>query len=229
MAGIHREAGPQRVRSTNDKEEASAAMSKVIDYYLTLISPWANLGSQRFAEIARRHDAEVRVKPVNFGEIFPRTGGLPLAKRAPERQAYRLVELKRWSEHLGIPIHLQPKHFPAPEALAARMVIAAGETGGKPLELAPLKLAAAFGKAVWEQERDFGDPATCEAIASETGHDGAKLRAAAEDPALEKRHAELTEEAISRGVFGSPSYVYKDEIFWGQDRLDFLDRALAKG
>lgn len=204
-------------------------MSKVIDYYLTLISPWAYLGSRRFAEIARRHGAEVRVKPVNFGEIFPRTGGLPLAKRAPERQAYRLVELKRWSEHLGIPIRLQPKHFPAPEALAARMVIAAGETGGKPPEFAPLELAAAFGKAVWEEERDIGDAATCEKIAAEAGHDAAALRAKAEESATETRHAALTEEAVSRGVFGAPSYVYKDEIFWGQDRLDFLDRALAKG
>jgi len=204
-------------------------MSKVIDYYLTLISPWAYLGSQRFAEIAKRHGAEVRVKPVNFGEIFPRTGGLPPAKRAPERQAYRLVELKRWSEHLGMPIHLQPKYFPATEALAARLVIAAGETGGRPLELAPLKLAGAFGKAVWEQERDIGDAATCEAIAKETGHDAAALLAKAEEAAIQEKHAALTEEAVSRGVFGAPSYVYKDEIFWGQDRLDFLDRALAKG
>jgi 2-hydroxychromene-2-carboxylate isomerase len=199
-------------------------MSKLIDYYFTLNSPWAYLGSARFAEIAKKHCAEVRVKPANFGEVFPRTGGLPLPKRAPERQAYRLVELQRWRDFLGIPINLKPAHFPSQEGLAARMVIAAGDSGGHPLEL-----AHAFGKAVWEQERSFGDPATCEAIAGETGHDGAKLRAAAEDPALEKRHAELTEEAIARGVFGSPSYVYKDEIFWGQDRLDFLDRALAKG
>jgi len=199
-------------------------MSKVIDYYLTLISPWAYLGSQRFAEIAARHGAEVRVKPVNFGEIFPRTGGLPLAKRAPERQAYRLMELKRWREHLGVPINIHPKFFPAAEGLAARLVIAAGDTGGKPLEL-----AQAFGKAVWEQERDIADRATCEAIARETGHDAAKLLAKAEEPATQARHTALTEEAVSRGVFGAPSYVYNDEIFWGQDRLEFLDRALARG
>ncbi|MGF1592673.1 MAG: 2-hydroxychromene-2-carboxylate isomerase [Kiloniellaceae bacterium] len=199
-------------------------MSKLIDYYLTLNSPWAYLGSARFAEIVRRHGAEVRVKPVNFGEIFPRTGGLPLPKRAPERQAYRLAEMKRWSAFLGIPINLQPAHFPAQEKLAACMVIAAGESGGD-----PLRLAQAFGQALWEQERDFADPAVCEAIAAETGHDGAELRAAAEDTVVQKRHEELTEEAISRGVFGSPSYVYNDEIFWGQDRLDFLDRALAAG
>ncbi|MGD1876633.1 MAG: 2-hydroxychromene-2-carboxylate isomerase [Kiloniellaceae bacterium] len=199
-------------------------MSKVIDYYLTLISPWAYLGSQRFAEIAQRHGADVRVKPVNFGEIFPRTGGLPLAKRAPERQAYRMMELKRWSAHLGIPIKLQPAHFPAQEQLAARLVIAAGETGGK-----PLALAQAFGRAVWEEERDIADEATCEAIAQETGHPAADLLAKAREAETQARYEALTGEALSRGVFGAPSYVYRDEIFWGQDRLDFLDRALAKG
>src|SRR3546814_15126009 len=99
-----------------------------------------------------------------FGEIFPRTGGLPLAKRAPERQAYRLVEMKRWSEHLGIPIHLQPAHFPAAEQTAARLVIAAGDSGGD-----PLALAQAFGCAVWEEQRDIADAATCAAIVQETG------------------------------------------------------------
>lgn len=198
-------------------------MSKVIDYYITLISPWAYLGSQRFAEIAQRQRAQVRVKPVNFGEIFPRTGGLPLAKRAPERQAYRMAELKRWSKYLGIQINLEPAFFPAPEQTAACMVIAAGETGGQPLEL-----AQAFGRAVWEQERNIADVGTCEAIAMETGHHAVDLLAKALDPATRSRHEALTEEAVTRGVFGAPSYVYRDEIFWGQDRLDFLDRALAE-
>jgi 2-hydroxychromene-2-carboxylate isomerase len=218
------DAGWRAIRRLNNIARGSAAVSKVIDYYLTLISPWAYLGSQRFAEIVKHHGAEVRVKPVNFGEIFPRTGGLPLAKRAPERQAYRLVELKRWSEHLGIPIHQQPAHFPAAEQTAAHFVIAAGDVGGD-----ALALAQAFGRAVWEQQRDIADAATCKAIVKETGHDATALLAAAADPAIAARHAALTEEAVARGVFGAPSYVYRDEIFWGQDRLDFLDRALAKG
>lgn len=195
--------------------------SKTIDYYLTLISPWAYLGSARLAEIAKRHDAEVRVLPVNYGEIFPRTGGLPLAKRAPERQAYRMMELKRWKDHLGIPINLEPAFFPAPELTAACMVMAAGESGGRPLEL-----AQAFGRAIWEQERNIAEEAVCEEIARETGHDAADLAARAQDPAMHQRYAEQSEAAIARGVFGAPSYVYKDELFWGQDRLDFLDRAL---
>ncbi|MEO3430796.1 2-hydroxychromene-2-carboxylate isomerase [Pelagibius sp. CAU 1746] len=199
-------------------------MSKVIDYYMTLISPWTYLGSQRLAEIAARHGAEIRVTPVNFGEVFPRTGGLPLAKRAPERQAYRMMELKRWRKHLGIPIKLEPKSFPTNDRLASCMVLAAGETGGRPLEL-----AQAFGKAVWEQERDIADENVCKTVAEETGHDGGALLAKAKEEATQQRYDRQTEDAIARGVFGAPTYVYKDEIFWGQDRLDFLDRALSEG
>ena len=197
-------------------------MSKVIDYYLSLVSPWTYLGSGRLAEIAQRHRAEVRVMPMNLGEVFPRTGGLPLPKRAPERQAYRLAELKRWSAHLGVPINLQPAYFPAPEITAACMVIAAGEGGGQ-----PLALAQAFGRAVWEQERNIAEVGTCEAIAEETGHHAVDLLAKALDPAVRQRYAEQTEAAVARGVFGAPSYIYNAELFWGQDRLDFLDRALG--
>lgn len=197
-------------------------MTKVIDYYLTLISPYAYLGSQRFEEIAKRHGAEIRVKPVDFGVIFPKTGGLPLAKRAPARQAYRLVELRRWSAFLNMPLNLHPKHFPAPDRLAAGLVIAAEQAGGD-----PLRLAHAILRAVWTEERDIADAATLEAIARETGHDGPALMAKAQDPDVAARYAALTEEALGHGVFGAPTYVYKDEPFWGQDRLDFLDRALA--
>lgn len=197
-------------------------MSKVVDYYLSLVSPWTYLGSGRLAEIAQRHRAEVRVMPMNLGEVFPRTGGLPLPKRAPERQAYRLAELKRWSAYLGVPINLQPAYFPAPEITAACMVIAAGEGGGQ-----PLALARAFGRAVWEQERNIAEVGTCEAIAEETGHHAVDLLAKALDPAVRQRYAEQTEAAVARGVFGAPSYLYNDELFWGQDRLDFLDRALG--
>ena len=197
-------------------------MSKVIDYYLSLVSPWTYLGSGRLAEIAQRHRAEVRVMPMNLGEVFPRTGGLPLPKRAPERQAYRLAELKRWSAYVGVPINLQPAYFPAPEITAACMVIAAGEGGGQ-----PLALAQAFGRAVWEQERNIAEVGTCEAIAEETGHHAVDLLAKALDPAVRQRYAEQTEAAVARGVFGAPSYIYNDELFWGQDRLDFLDRALG--
>jgi 2-hydroxychromene-2-carboxylate isomerase len=197
-------------------------MTKTVDYFFTLTSPWTFLGSQRFVEIARRHGAEIRVKPVNYGVIFPQTGGLPLPKRAPARQVYRLMELKRWQAHLGVELNTHPKFFPAPDADAARLVIAAERAGGD-----PLGLAHAILTAVWTQEKDITDHPTLIEIANATGHDGAALAAAAQEPEAQAAYETQTQEALDRGVFGAPTYIYKDELFWGQDRLDFLDRALA--
>ncbi len=198
-------------------------MRRIIDYYLFLISPWAYLGGPRLKEIARRHDAEVRVKPIDARIVFPRTGGLPLAKRAPERQAYRLAELARWSAHLDLPLNLHPAHFPAPDEAAARLVIAASETGGDPLGLSQAILAA-----LWTQERDITDSGVLAAAARESGPDGPALLARAQAPAILARYQAISEEAVARGVFGSPTYAFEEELFWGQDRLDFLERALAQ-
>ncbi len=197
-------------------------MAKTIDYYLTLTSPWTYLGSARFEEMAARHGAEIRVKPVNYGVVFPRTGGLPLPKRAPERQAYRLMELKRWRAYLDIPLTLHPKFFPVPDADAAGMVIAAEKSGGD-----PLRLAHAILRAVWVEDKDITDIPTLAGIAQANGHDGERLAAAAREPEMRAAYEASTEAAIERGVFGAPMYIYNDELFWGQDRLEFLDRALA--
>ena len=197
-------------------------MTKTVDYYFTLPSPWTYLGHQRFVEIARRHGAEIRVKPVDYGVIFPQTGGLPLPKRAPARQAYRLMELKRWPAYLDIPLNTHPKHFPVPDGDAACMVIAAENSGGD-----PLRLAHAILRAVWVEDKDITDMATLAEIAQANGHDGERLTAAAQEPETRAAYEAQTEAAIARGVFGAPTYIYQDELFWGQDRLDFLDRALA--
>jgi 2-hydroxychromene-2-carboxylate isomerase len=199
-------------------------MTKHIDYYFGTVSPWAFLGHERFVAIAGKHDAQIAVKPMNLGEVFPVSGGLPLSKRAPQRQAYRLVELKRWSEHLGIPINIQPKFFPANGDLAACWVLAAAETG----TAQALAMAGAIGRALWMEERDIANADTLAGVAQGIGLDAGKLAARAQSPELSARYAALTQEAISRGVFGAPSYVVQDELFWGQDRLDFLDRKLAK-
>ncbi len=131
-------------------------MSKTIDYYFATVSPWSYLGHDRVVALAKEHGARLVPKPMNLGEVFPVSGGLPLPKRAPQRQAYRLVELKRWSEFLGKPMHIQPKHFPANGEPAATWVLAAAEQGAD----AALALAGAIHRALWEQERDIADPAT---------------------------------------------------------------------
>lgn len=195
-------------------------------YYLTLNSPWSYLGSERFAAMARRHGWTVDVKPARYGEVFAQTGGLPLPKRAPARRAYRMMELKRWREHLKIPINLEPKHFPSDEGPATRLVIAA-KLQGKDAH----KLATEIGRALWEREENIADEAVLAEAAVRAGMDAAAIRKAApSDAELDSLHARYTEEALADGVFGAPSYVLPSgEFFWGQDRLDFVERALAKG
>jgi 2-hydroxychromene-2-carboxylate isomerase len=194
-------------------------MTKHIDYYFTPVSPWTYLGHQRLEAIAQKHDATIAYKPTDIGKVFAVSGGLPLAQRPKQRQAYRLAELERWRKFLGIKLTLQPKHFPAPAERAMRMIIAAGEDAGS--------LAFAMMRACWAEERDVSDPATLRAIAGEAGLDGDALLAAAERDETQRVLAANTAEAIERQVFGAPTYVLKGELFWGQDRLDFLDRALG--
>ncbi len=199
-------------------------MAQVIDYFFATISPWAHLGHDRFVAIAKKHGATIAVKPMNLGEVFPVSGGLPLSKRAPQRQAYRLVELQRWAQFLNRPMNVQPKYFPVNGDLAAHWILAANELGGT----AGLDLAGAVGRAIWEQERNIADGATMEAIARECGLPVDTLAARAQAPDIAEKYSANTQEAIARGVFGAPTYAVGGEIFWGQDRLDFLDRKMAK-
>ena len=199
-------------------------MAKHVDYYVSLNSPWTYLGSKRFETIARKHGAQVTIWPVDFGSVFAVSGGLPLPKRAPQRQAYRMMELKRWRDHLGVKLNLEPKFFPANEAPAARCVIALREQGRM---ADAIGLAHAVLHALWAEEKNTGDPATLQAIIAGCGLDAAAVIKASEQPALAEKRETYTKHAIAHGVFGAPSFVIEGEIFWGQDRLDFVDRKLA--
>ena len=199
-------------------------MEKVVDYYLFANSPYAYLGHRRFGEIARAAGASIRVRPMDAAQVFPVSGGLPLAKRAPQRQAYRLVELKRWREHLGVTLNLQPKFFPTATEAASRLIISAGESA----DAAAFELAGRVLAAAWAEERNIADEETLLAIANEAGQSGAALLARSKSDAMKTRYDAFTKEAIERGVFGAPTYFYRDEPFWGQDRLEFLQRALAR-
>jgi len=199
-------------------------MPVTIDYYLSLNSPWTYLGSAPFAEIAARHGATVNVKPCKFGPIFEQTGGLPLPKRSPQRQAYRMMELKRWRDHLGIKLTLEPKFFPADEGPAARCVIALREQGRM---ADAIKLAHAVLNALWTEEKNTGDRATLKAIIAGCGLDADAVMKAGEAPEIAAKREAYTKHAIEQSVFGAPFFVIDGERFWGQDRLDFVDRKLA--
>jgi 2-hydroxychromene-2-carboxylate isomerase len=198
-------------------------MTKTVDYYYTHTSPWTYLGHDRFLKIAAAAGAAINFKPASMEVIFPRSGGLPLPKRAPQRQAYRMMELRRWRKFLDIPLNLEPRYFPANTTTANLMAVAAGQAG---LDIG--RLSGAFLRAVWVEERNVADEDTLVAIAGEQGFDGVKLLERARESEAKAGFEANTEEALKRNVFGAPTYIYGDENFWGQDRLDFVERALAK-
>src|SRR5256885_12152271 len=197
---------------------------KTIFYYFSPQSPWAYMGHLRLIEIAEKHDAAIRVRPIDLGRVFPAAGGLPLAKRPPQRQAYRLLELKRWSEYLNLPLTIQPRFFPVTGDQAPRLIIASLNEG---VQVA-LRLTWALMRAVWTEDRDVADPDTLRDIIGELGLNADALLHHADAGPIQDAYDRYTQEAIGRGVFGVPTYFYRDELFWGQDRLEFLDRALAK-
>ena len=199
-------------------------MPQTVDYYFAPQSPWAYLGHQRLRDVAKAAGASVRVLPVDLGgKVFPISGGLPLGQRAPQRRAYRLVELKRFSEHLNAPLNLHPRYFPVGGDDASRLIIAADLVHGGQ---ASLDLAGAVLGAVWAQERNIADPAVLGQLLSEQGL-SSQVQDRAQSQEVQERYEQYTRQAIDAGVFGAPSYVVEGEIFWGQDRLDFLQRRLS--
>lgn len=199
-------------------------MSKTIDYYFAPNSPWSYLGHDRLAIIARKHRATIDLKPVDYAQIFPLTGGLPVAKRAPQRQKYRLVELARWRKHNRLQLTVEPKYFPYDPALASLLIVAAKTDFGEALAML---IASAIFRGCWVEERDMANPEELHDIVKAQGLNTAQLVASARSDETRSRYQALTDEALARGVFGAPTYFYNDEMFWGQDRLDFLDLALA--
>lgn len=199
-------------------------MSHSVDYYFAPQSPWAYLGHQRFQNILQKSGASVRVMPIDLGgKVFPISGGLPLGQRAPQRQAYRLTELARFSKWLGAPLHLKPTFFPVSGDDAAKLIIAVDMAAGANAAMA---ITGAILSAVWSQQRNIADEKTLFELLKEQNLPATCLEQAYSQAAQE-RYETYTQMAIDVGVFGAPSYVVNGEIFWGQDRLDFVERALA--
>ena len=199
-------------------------MSRSVDYYFSLASPWAYIGHAPFMEIAARHGLEINHKPIFLGRVFAETGGQPLPQRHPARQRYRMIELQRWREKRGLSFNLKPKFWPFDVTLADRFVIAiaAGRKDPDPF------LRRAFA-GIWEEDRNLADPLVIAELAEAAGLDSTSLLETARGAMSEALYGLNLENAVGGDVFGSPAYVLDGEVFWGQDRLELLADALASG
>ena len=194
-----------------------------IDFYFSTLSPYTYLAGNRLEELAARHGAQIIYKPLDIMALFPRTGGTPPKDRHPARQEYRLIELERQAKKLGMPMNLQPAHWPTDAAPSSYAIIAAQKAGDGDMGA----LVQSVLRACWAEEKDIAEDTVIKEC----------LTAAGFDPSLAdsgllvgaETYGQNLEDAVSAGVFGAPFYVTEDGgRFWGQDRLDDLDRYLSE-
>lgn len=195
-----------------------------IDYYLATLSPWCYLAGNRLEEIAARHGATIRYRPLDVMQLFDRSGGTRPPARHPNRVAYRMQEILRWSKWLGMPMNPNPTLPQVNMAPSSYAVIAAQEAGQGNIGA----LVQGFLRARWVEDRDISDDEVIRDVLTSCGFDpeiankglfvGAEI------------YGRNLDDAIDQGVFGVPFYIVREtnERFWGQDRLEFLDRHLAE-
>jgi 2-hydroxychromene-2-carboxylate isomerase len=193
-----------------------------IEYFFSFISLWSYVGSLAFQDIVAKRAATVVFKPVDLLAVFAAGGGKPVRQRALPRQSYRIVEMQRWRAIRNIPLVIWPKFYPVDPSLGHRMLLAAIADGSDVSAFVHACL-----KGVWADELNIADADTLVRLADASGLDGAHLLARQGEVEFNRREAQLTREAIDRPVFGAPFYFLHDEPFWGQDRLDHLDQAIA--
>ena len=195
-------------------------MARPIEFFLALTSPWTYLATPRVRALATEYNLELRFRPFDIFSVFQRNGIKAVGDRPAAVQQNRLNELRRWRAHLGMDLNLQPKHFPVDPTMSGKMLIAALDGPGDAPEFAYRVM-----RACWAEERDISDEATLTAVAGGCGFDGEALLAAVKGGGAEETLAQNTEDAITANVFGAPTFLFEGELYWGQDRIEFLRRA----
>lgn len=202
------------------------ASRPIIEYYFSFISLWSYVGSKRLQLLARENNAIIIYKPVDLLHVFSISGGLPVKQRSVQRQAYRLLEMQRWRSIRDLPLVLHPRFYPADPSLAHRVLLAAIDEFGHE-NAAVQEFARAGLETVWANEADIADESTILTVANAAGLEGSRLmERATHETLLVEQEAALTREAEEKQFFGAPIYSYRNEPFWGQDRLEMLEEMI---
>ena len=194
---------------------------KTIEYFYSAHSAYAYLGAWELERIAQAAGAEVIHRPFDFAPVIAAAGAPGFRERTPAHLGYFFGrEMVRWAEWRGLPmIRHRPTHHDKPLALANGAIIAAGDDAGT--------LSRAILQAHWRDDADLADRATLHVLATSVGLDADALLDAAQSDEMQARHDANTQEAVARSVFGSPTYFVAGDMFYGQDRLFMVERALT--
>lgn len=192
-------------------------------HYFSPMSGYAYLGFGALGALADRRRASIEHKPVDIMKVFAAVDAIASARQSPARLAHRRADMARWARRRGLQANLQPRFWPVDATLASCAIIAAQENG-----FGATALTASILSAVWARDLDIARPDVIGALARENGLDGGEILDLAQSPAIFARYLANTQEAIAAGVIGSPTYRVGDELYFGQDRLDFVEEALAE-
>ncbi len=204
---------------------------KTVDFYFDFSSTNSYFAAFLLPEICERAGARVNWMPAHFAALFRGTG-FDVMAMTPQKARYLWRDHARYAEATGLPFK-RPSRFPMKTSSALRMVLAAGDsadadTDATVRERSKGALSQAIMRAYWERDEDISNREVLIAIASQAGFDGAALIDAADKPAIRDQLATVTDQAIALGVFGAPTFFVGSEMFWGKDRLDFVERYLKR-
>lgn len=198
-------------------------MSKTVTFYFDLSSPYSYFAATQVDALANRTRATILWRPVVLGAIFKQTNNV-MNTAVPAKAQYMLVDLNRWAQYYDVPFNFNP-YFPQNTMTLHRAIIAAqsliDEQTGK-------KLAKAAFEAMWVHQHDITNDTTIVDLIDEVGLDGATILQATSDPTVKGTLRQYTEDALEHGVFGAPSFVVDDHLYWGNDRLPFLEAYLLQ-
>ena len=202
---------------------------KTVDFYFDYSSTNSYFAAFMLPDICRRHDAKVRWLPVHAAALFRGTG-FDVMAMTPRKARYLWRDHQRYAEFTGLPFH-RPRRFPIKTASALRATLMMPRLAGEnPDDYTAAKMgefAQAIMRAYWERDENIGDIASVAALADTVGIEHVRLIAAANSEEARSRLTSCTDEAIARGVFGVPMFLVEGEMFWGKDRLDFVERLLT--
>lgn len=202
---------------------------RAVDFYFDFSSTNSYFAAFLLPEICARCDAQVNWMPTHFAALFRGTGFDVMAMTA-RKARYLWRDHARYAEFTGLPFK-RPRRFPIKTSAALRAVVAAGRTAGgddESRERAKGALSQAIMRAYWERDEDIAAPAVIAAIATGAGFDGDAIASDSDSAAVRRELTSITDRAIARGVFGAPTFFVDDEMFWGKDRLDFVERWLNR-
>jgi 2-hydroxychromene-2-carboxylate isomerase len=195
-------------------------MSKAVEFYFDVGSPAAYLAWTQLPQIARAAGAEIEYRPFLLGGVFQATGNRS-PMEVPAKGQYMQDDLQRFARRYGVPFAHNP-HFPINTLTLMRGAI--GLQMREPARMVPY--VDAVYRAIWVDGKNMNDPATVGKVLQQAGFPPEQLLALASDQAVKDHLKAETQEAVARGVFGAPTFFVGQDMFWGQDRLDFVKESL---